>query len=71
MPLTNEQLADLEYQSQVQKLNHAARDRLELVRLAKETLLENARSKPVETREVTAEDILTFANKLTNFVHPN
>lgn len=35
----------------------AKQAKLEAVRLAKETLIENARSKPVDTREVTAADI--------------
>ena len=38
--------------------------RLEAVRLAKETLIENARSKPADSREVTAADINTFAGVL-------
>lgn len=45
------------------------RARLETVRLAKETLLENARSKPVDSRDVTADDITAFASALTAYVN--
>ncbi len=38
--------------------------KLEAIRLAKETLIENTRSKPADSREVTAADIITFANTL-------
>lgn len=42
----------------------AKQAKLEAVRLAKETLIENARSKPVDAREVTAADITAFAATL-------
>jgi hypothetical protein len=42
----------------------AKRAKLETVRLAKETLIENARSKPVDSRDVTAADITAFAAAL-------
>lgn len=44
------------------------RNRFEAVRIAKEVLMENARNRPSEERNVTAEDILAFANKLTTYV---
>jgi hypothetical protein len=47
----------------------AKRAKLEAVRLAKETLIENARSKPVDTREVTAADITAFAAALEAYVN--
>ncbi len=47
----------------------AKRAKLEAVRLAKETLIENARSKPVDTREVTAADITAFAATLEAYVN--
>jgi hypothetical protein len=43
---------------------HTRQTRLEAVRLAKETLIENARSKPVDSREVTAAAINEFAESL-------
>jgi len=42
----------------------AKRAKLETIRLAKETLIENARSKPADSREVTAADITAFASVL-------
>ena len=44
------------------------RARLEAVRLAKETLIENARSKPVDARDVSATDVTTFANALNQYI---
>lgn len=41
--------------------------RLEVVRLAKETLLENSKSKLVDERDVSADDIKNFANTLYTF----
>jgi hypothetical protein len=40
------------------------RVKLELLRMAKETLVENARNKPIEESEVTATAIVAFANEL-------
>ena len=42
----------------------AKQAKLEAIRLAKETLIENARSKPVDARDVTAADITAFAAAL-------
>jgi len=42
--------------------------RIEAVRMAKETLIENRRNKPVGERDVTAEDITTFANTIVNYI---
>jgi hypothetical protein len=47
----------------------AKQAKLEAVRLAKETLIENARSKPVDTREVSAADITAFAAALEAYVN--
>jgi hypothetical protein len=46
----------------------ARRAKLELIRLAKETLIENARNKPVGEAGITAEEITAFAQELTNYV---
>lgn len=43
------------------------RIRLETVKLAKETLIENSRSKAVNERDISSEDIKTFANVLFTF----
>jgi hypothetical protein len=44
------------------------RSKVEMVRLAKEVLLENSKSKPVDNRDVTAEDITKFADTLISYV---
>lgn len=40
------------------------RNKMEAIRLAQQTLIENARSKPVSERDVTAADITAFADTL-------
>ena len=47
-----------------EKVMESRRAKLELLRMAKETLVENARNKPVEESEVTAVAIIAFANEL-------
>lgn len=71
MALTNEQ----QFQIDLENTRHAnqlaaeqKRTRLEAVRLAKETLIENARNKPIDNRDVTAADITAFADALTTYV---
>ncbi len=61
----------LEVQLQVENTRHAnqlayfsKQSKVEFIRLATQVLLENARSKPVDSREVTASDIATFADSL-------
>jgi hypothetical protein len=46
----------------------ARRAKLELIRLAKETLIENARNKPVGEAAITAAEITAFAQELTNYI---
>lgn len=41
--------------------------KLEAVRMAKEVLVENAKVKPVDQRQVTEQDIINFANALIAF----
>lgn len=57
-------LAAIQAQSAAQAALQSKQAKLEAVRLAKETLIENARSKPVDAREVTAADITAFASAL-------
>jgi hypothetical protein len=45
------------------------RAKLEAVRLAKETLLENDRNKPTGERGISASDVTTFADALVNYVN--
>lgn len=50
-------------------LKEEKRIRLEVVRLAKETLIENSRFKAVNEKDVSAEDITVFANVLFNYTN--
>lgn len=75
MALTPEQQAQVDIQLAIENARHAnqmaadaKRAKLEAVRLAKETLIENARSKPVDSRDVTAADITAFAQALVAYV---
>lgn len=43
--------------------------KIEGLRIAQVTLLENSRSKPVNERDITAEDIIAFANTLAASVN--
>lgn len=75
MPLTEEQQAQVDIQLAVENARHnnqitllTKQAKLETVRLAKETLIENARSLPVDSREVTAANITAFASILETFI---
>jgi hypothetical protein len=46
----------------------AKQAKLEAVRLAKEVLIENARSKAVDSRDVAAADITAFAATLVAYI---
>lgn len=76
MALTSEHQAQIDIQTAVENARHTnqletetRRAKLEAIRLAKEVLVENARSKPVDSREVTAEDIKTFADKIILYIN--
>ena len=80
MAITPEQQADIDFQIKLQeatdtprRLHEIAmekqRARLDAVRLAKETLLENSRSKPADERNVTAADITAFAETLNTYIN--
>jgi hypothetical protein len=76
MAFTPEQQAQIDIQLAVESDRHtkqsaleAKRAKLEALRMAKETLAENNRSKPADSREVTAEDITAFADKLITYVN--
>jgi len=71
MALTTEQIDQIAYQeaSEAGRRAHemtmeSRRAKLEAIRLAKETLIENARSKPMDSRDVTPADITAFADAL-------
>jgi hypothetical protein len=76
MALTTEQQAQVDVQLAVeadrfekQAALEAKRAKLEALRMAKETLAENNRSKPADSREVTAADITAFADALITYVN--
>jgi hypothetical protein len=76
MALTTEQQAQVDIQTAVENVRHAnqlaseaKRAKLEAVRLAKEILVENARSLPADSREVTAAAVTAFATTLVNYVN--
>jgi hypothetical protein len=76
MALTAEQQDQIDFQTamdagrRVHEISmEQRRARLEAVRLAKETLIEAARSKPVDQRDVSAADIVSFATTLENHVN--
>ena len=76
MALTAEQQAEIDLSEAQQAGNRAhqlameqLRHKMEAVRLAKETLIENDRSKPADERGVTASDITTFADALNTYVN--
>jgi hypothetical protein len=71
MLLTDDQQSQVDVTNSIEATRHAysiemheRQAKLEAIRLAQLTLIENARSKPVDSREVTAADIATFANTL-------
>ena len=75
MALTAEQQAQVDIQLAVENARHAnnmaqqaKQAKLEAVRLAKETLIENRRNLPVDQREVAAADITVFAQTLVSYI---
>jgi hypothetical protein len=80
MALTPEEQSQVDIQVAVQmaleNVRHAnqaelqtKQAKLEAVRLAKETLVENARSKPVGERDIVAADVTAFADTLVAYVN--
>jgi len=75
MALTTEQQAQVDVQVEIENARHANQmasqakhAKLEAVRLAKEVLIENARSKAVDSRDVAAADITAFAGTLVAYI---
>ena len=75
MSLTSEQQSEFEIQSAIENLRITAQQnfnvkqtRLETIRIAQTTLIENSRSKPVDSRDITADDIITFATALQTYI---
>jgi len=76
MALTPEQQADVDYHNAIEATRHAnqialqtKQAKLEAIRLAQQTLIENARSKAVGERDVAAADITAFADTLVAYVN--
>jgi len=76
MALTAEQQAEIDFTEARDAGNRAhqlameqLRIKMDAVRLAKETLIENDRSKPADERGVSASDITTFAAALNTYVN--
>jgi hypothetical protein len=75
MALTAEQQAQVDVSDAMEATRHAnqmalqaKQAKLEAVRLAKEVLVENARSKAVDSRDVAAADITAFAGTLVAYI---
>ena len=75
MALSEELQQQLELANTIEATRHSnalleARQmaRLEAVRIAQVTLVENARSKPVSERDITAADVTAFADTIVNYV---
>jgi hypothetical protein len=76
MALTAEQQSNVDLQNALDAERRAhdivmetCRSKLEAVRLARDTLVENKRNLPVGEREVTSADILSFATELTTYIN--
>jgi hypothetical protein len=75
MALTAEQQSQVDVTDAMEAIRHtnslalqAKQAKLEAVRLAKEVLIENARSKAVDSRDVAAADITAFAETLIAYI---
>ena len=76
MAFTDDQQAQLDLGNALENNRHANQmalqtkiSKLEALRMAKDTLMENSRSKPAGEREVTAADITAFADTLAAYVN--
>lgn len=76
MAITQEQQNEIDYTNAFEAGRRAhelaleqKRAKLEAIRLAKETLIENARSKPVDSRDISATEITAFANTLVAYIN--
>lgn len=75
MALTTEQQDQIDMQVAIENARHAnqmaaqaKQAKLEAVRLAQQTLIENSRSKAVDSRDVSASDITAFASTLVAYI---
>lgn len=63
------QIAIIKEQTDAQMAIQTKQTKLEAVRLAKEVLIENSRNKPVDSRDITSQDIIDFAEGLITYVN--
>lgn len=75
MAFTPEQQAQIDLHSEMMNIQHQnqlaiqlKQAKIDAVRLAKETLIENSRSKPVDSRDISAQDIINFAETLVTYI---
>ena len=76
MSLTAEQQSQVDLQNALEEPRNthqlavlARQTRLEAIRLAKEVLIENARSKTADQRDVAAADITAYAGTLITYIN--
>jgi hypothetical protein len=76
MALTTEQQAQVDVANAIENARHAnymqaenVRLKMDAVRIAKEVLTENARTQPVDDRQLTSSDITDFATALLTYVN--
>jgi hypothetical protein len=76
MALTPEQQAQVDIQAAISVAQNNAsaveankQRRLQALHIANNTLLENKRNLPVESRQITAQEITAFADTLTAYVN--
>ena len=69
---TASQQAQLQLQAEALAAQHAIQDKqtkLAAIQLAQNTLISNRSNQPVETREITIQDITSFADQLSSYVN--
>ena len=69
MALTAEQQADLDFQKAQINIQRALDNKMEVVRIARDILMENDRNKAVGERGIAASDVTTFADTLLTYIN--
>lgn len=64
---TQRDMEQLRHNLQLQA--HQPQLRMSAITTAHSILIENARAKPVEQRDISAQDVVNFANTLINYVN--
>lgn len=68
------QLLEQQQEIELGRRNHetqleARRSKIDMIKVATDTLASNAKSKPVDERDITAVDIKTFADELIQYIN--